>query len=308
MPTDSGPVASYAYSSKATQEPYSTAENATYASSTRRSDGFRKTSAATRPVARSRSSKPLTGSSVPARGAPTGPPSWRVGVVPARMGAWRSSLPPSSRPSAATTGRRPSCPRGPTTTRRSSTGSRTTSCGATGSLVARVEEIAEPGSFLVREVLDESVARSSAAGTTRSARSTTCAATGAPRCEERDCGTGRPLPVPLPRLDLRPRRQAHPRQAHRGPRRLHLRGLRPAPIRTETWQGFVFLCFADGVGHAAAPGAARRPRRPVRAVRLHDAALGARRSSTRSAPTGSSSPRTTASATTARACTRSSTS
>ena len=38
---------------------------------------------------------------------------------------------------------------------------------------------------------------------------------------------GRPLPVPVPRLDLRPRRHAHPRQAHRGPRRLQLRAVRP---------------------------------------------------------------------------------
>ena len=39
---------------------------------------------------------------------------------------------------------------------------------------------------------------------------------------------GRPLPVRLPRLDLRPRGQARPRQAHRGPRGLQLRDLRPA--------------------------------------------------------------------------------
>ena len=35
---------------------------------------------------------------------------------------------------------------------------------------------------------------------------------------------GRPPPVPVPRLDLRPRWPAHPGQAHRGPRRLQLRG------------------------------------------------------------------------------------
>ena len=37
---------------------------------------------------------------------------------------------------------------------------------------------------------------------------------------------GRPLPVPVPRLDLRPRGPARPRQAHRGPRRL-----RPGRLR-----------------------------------------------------------------------------
>ena len=48
--------------------------------------------------------------------------------------------------------------------------------------------------------------------------------------------------MPVPRLDLRPRRHAHPRQAHRGPRRLQPR--RPPgwpPVRLATWQGFVFV-------------------------------------------------------------------
>ena len=37
----------------------------------------------------------------------------------------------------------------------------------------------------------------------------------------------RPLPVPVPRLDLRPRWRARPGQAHRRPRRLRLRHVRP---------------------------------------------------------------------------------
>ena len=207
-------------------------------------------------------------------GAPTGPPSWRVGVVPARMGAWRSSLPPSSRPSAATTGRRPSCPRGPTTTRRSSTGSRTTSCGATGCWSRARRTIAEPGSFLVREVLDESVLLVRGRDDEIRAFYNVCRHRGT-AVEERDCGTGRPLPVPVPRLDLRPRGQAHPGQAHRGPRGLHLRGLRPATHPDRDLAGLRVPVLRRRVGDAAAPGAARRPRRPVRAVRLHDAALGA---------------------------------
>ena len=92
------------------------------------------------------------------RDPPTGPPSWRVAAVPARMGAWRSSPPTSSRPSAATTESASLLP------------ARTYHdpavfdwereqhpASATGSRSRRAEEIAEPGSFLVREVLDESV-------------------------------------------------------------------------------------------------------------------------------------------------------
>ena len=55
---------------------------------------------------------------------------------------------------------------------------------------------------------------------------------------------GRPLPVPLPRLDLR--------LDGRLVRAKHTEDLDDftfdtyglAPIRLETWQGFVFLCFA----------------------------------------------------------------
>ena len=52
---------------------------------------------------------------------------------------------------------------------------------------------------------------------------------------------GRPVPVPVPRLDLRPRGQPHPGQAHRRSRRLRHAGLRAGPVRLETWQGFVFV-------------------------------------------------------------------
>ena len=53
---------------------------------------------------------------------------------------------------------------------------------------------------------------------------------------------GGPLPVPVPRLDLRPRRAARPRQAHRGPRRLQPRDVRAGRRSgSRSWQGFVFV-------------------------------------------------------------------
>ena len=77
---------------------------------------------------------------------------------------------------------------------------------------------------------------------------------------------GRPVPVPVPRLDLRPRGQAHPGQAHRGPRRLQLRRVRPRVVRIETWQGFVFVNL---VRRGTATGrVARRPAAAPRPVRL----------------------------------------
>ncbi len=78
-----------------------------------------------------------------------------------------------------------------------------------------------------------------------------------------------------------------------------------APVRLETWQGFVFVSLdpeapplLDWLGDLA-PHLARFDFR---------ACVSPTPSPTRSTPTGSSSPRTTASATTARASTRSSTS
>ena len=76
-------------------------------------------------------------------------------------------------------------------------------------------------------------------------------------------------------------------------------GLRP--VRLSSWGGFL---FADaGRGRPVARGPAGRPRRSLRPVRPGLPALGAHRRPTRSTRTGSSSPRTTASATTARGST-----
>ena len=120
---------------------------------------------------------------------------------------------------------------------------------------------------------------------------------------------GRPLPVPVPRLDLRPGRDARAGQAHRRPGGLRPRG--PSASRRsgcEVWQGFVFLCFGEQT-----PPLESLHGRLVRAPRrlrpgLRPPCVGRPGSSTTSRPTGRSWPRTTPSATTARASIRCSTS
>ena len=76
---------------------------------------------------------------------------------------------------------------------------------------------------------------------------------------------GRPLPVPVPRLDLRPRRPAHPGQAHRGPRGVQLRHVRADadPVR-DVGRLRVPVPLRRRDADAAA---ARIPRRLVRAPR-----------------------------------------
>ena len=98
---------------------------------------------------------------------------------------------------------------------------------------------------------------------------------------------GGPLPVPVPRLDLRPRRLADPRQAHRGPRRLQPRGL-PGCGRS------VLELVAGLRVRQPRPGApALEDRlgdlgRPSRAVRLQRRCASRHGRPTRSTPTGNS--------------------
>ena len=223
------------------------------------------------------------------------------------MGPWRSLPPTSSRPSAASIDRHHCCPRGPTTTRRSSTGSTSTSCAATGSPSPAQRSVPEPGSFLVRDVLGESVILVRGRDDEIRAFYNVCRHRGT-AVEERDVRQGRPLPVPLPRLDLRPRRQPRAGQAHRRPRGLHPRHLRPRPHPLRDLAGLRVPVLRRRVGDAAAEAQLGDLVREPGPVRLHEPSVARSRSCTRSAPTGSSSPRTTASATTARASIPSSTS
>ena len=83
---------------------------------------------------------------------------------------------------------------------------------------------------------------------------------------------GRPLPVPLPRLDLRPRRAPHPGQAHRGPRGLQPRDLGPDADPRRDLAG-LRLPLLRRRGHDARPadlhGRLVRPPRRLRARHGH---------------------------------------
>ena len=118
-------------------------------------------------------------------------------------------------------------------------------------------------------------------------------------------GPAAPAPVPVPRVDLRVRRLAQERAVHRRPDRLRPEVLLAARGPPRGRRG---ARAARPLGRgAAAAGAHRRPRARTRRATGCRSSSAARGSSTTSTPTGRRSARTTASACTARACTRSST-
>ena len=110
--------------------------------------------------------------------------------------------------------------------------------------VARAEDIAEPGSFLVREVLDESVLLVRGRDDVVRAFYNVCRHRGT-AVEERDCGRAVRFQCPyhawIYDLDGKLIRAKHTDDLED----FTFEGYGLAPIRTETWQGFVFLCFAD---------------------------------------------------------------
>ncbi len=111
--------------------------------------------------------------------------------------------------------------------------------------VARAEELAEPGAFLVREVLDESVLLVRGRDDEIRAFYNVCRHRGT-AVEERDCGQAVRFQCPyhawIYDLDGKLIRAKHTDDLED----FTFAGYGLAPIRTETWQGFVFLCFADG--------------------------------------------------------------
>ena len=111
-------------------------------------------------------------------------------------------------------------------------------------LVARVEDIAEPGAFLVREVLDESVLLVRGRDDQIRAFYNVCRHRGT-AVEERDCGQAVRFQCPyhawIYDLDGKLIRAKHTDDLED----FTFAGYGLPPIRTETWQGFVFLCFAD---------------------------------------------------------------
>ena len=111
-------------------------------------------------------------------------------------------------------------------------------------LVARIEDIPEPGSFLVRDVLGESVLLVRGRDEVIRAFYNVCRHRGT-AVEERDCGQAVRFQCPyhawIYDLDGKLIRAKHTEDLED----FTFAGYGLQPIRTETWQGFVFLCFAD---------------------------------------------------------------
>ncbi len=109
--------------------------------------------------------------------------------------------------------------------------------------VGRAEEVPEPGSFLVRDVLGESVLLVRGRDDEIRAFYNVCRHRGT-AVEERECGKAVRFQCPyhawIYELDGSLVRAKHTEDLDDFS--LDTYGL--APIRCETWQGFVFLCFA----------------------------------------------------------------
>ena len=92
--------------------------------------------------------------------------------------------------------------------------------------VGRAEEVPEPGSFLLRDVLGESVILVRGRDDVIRAFYNVCRHRGT-AVEERECGKAVRFQCPYHAWIYDLDGQAHPGQAHRGPRGLQLRDLRP---------------------------------------------------------------------------------
>ena len=167
-----------------------------------------------------------------------------------------------------------------------------------------IEQVASRGQFLTLEAGGENVLVVGDDDGLPRAFLNTCRHRGA-RLVIQPAGHPAAHPVPVPRLDLRLRRQPQERAVHRRPA-----GLRPEVLLAARGppRGRRGPRAARPLGRgAAAAGAHRRPRADARVRTATPSSSAAPGSSTTSPPTGRRSARTTASACTARACTRSST-
>ena len=145
-----------------------------------------------------------------------------------------------SRPSAGRSALRRCCPGAPTTMRRSAF-ERENWFLRDWVCVGRDEDAPEPGTFFRSEELGEPLVVVRARDGVLRAFYNVCRHSGHRR-RRRPSGKGGPLPMPVPRLDLRPRRHTHSGQAHGGPRGLQPRGLRPQPGPARGLAGrFVFV-------------------------------------------------------------------
>ena len=199
---------------------------------------------------------------------------------------------------------RPRCHRRPSRIRACSTGSSSTSSWAAGSASAHVDQVRERGDYLMVELGRESVFVVADDDGVPHAFLNTCRHRGA-RIVQDARGPPPARAMPLPRLVLRLRRLAAQRAAHRRDR-----GLRPAVLRAARRpRGRRRGHRHDRpVGQAPEPDEHVGDMAPLLARYRSAACAAPSGSSTRSTPTGRRSPRTTASACTARASIPSSTS
>ena len=116
----------------------------------------------------------------------------------------------------------------------------TTTCGCTP---GATEQLAAPGSYFLRARRRRERDRAARRATAASPPSTTSAATAARCCASEDRGRfAGAHPVPVPRLDLRPRRRAARRAAHGEGRGLPRARLPPAAAwPSAEWDGHVFI-------------------------------------------------------------------
>ena len=142
--------------------------------------------------------------------------------------------------------------RGSSTTRRSSSSSSTTGSAKDWICVGRAEEAANRGEYFLATVAGESVMVVRGADGELRAFHNVCRHRGSTILEE-TLRQGRPDPVPVPRLDLRPRRPAPAGEAHRGPRSTS------SPPRTRSSRS----AARPGRGSSSS-ASTRRPRRSSR--------------------------------------------
>ena len=120
----------------------------------------------------------------------------------------------------------------------------------------RTEEIERPGQFFVREVPATAIIVTRSRTAACSAFYNVCRHRGTRLCTERTGTFARQHPVPVSRLDLRPRRPADRRAAHGRGAALPQGGLsRCTACTPRSWDGHVFLNLDRDA--AAARGAAR---------------------------------------------------
>ena len=173
-------------------------------------------------------------------------------------------------------------------------------------MVAREEEVAEPGTYLLVELDDDPLIVVRGRDGQSCAPSTTCVGTAGTAVAEEPCGKVVRFQCPyhawIYDLDGSLIRAKHTEDLDD----FAFEDYGLASVHLETWQGFIFL----NLDRTAAPLREQLGDLVEHWSRFDFStpALGRSASSTRSRPTGSSSPRTTASATTARASTPSSTS